>query len=166
MRPQRDIGPPPRRARGAKSRESGRSNNRILTQVEYRAGRRCGMWFTDLFLSGVSTANAVMVIAVVSMLGLALGEVKFGPVHLGIAGPLFVGIALGHFGFKMDPGLLAYARDFGLILFVYAIGIRVGPGFFSAFKKDGALLNMFAAMIVVSGALIAVAIHFTVGLPL
>jgi putative transport protein len=124
------------------------------------------MWFTDLFLSGVSTANAVMVIAVVSMLGLALGEVKFGPVHLGIAGPLFVGIALGHFGFKMDPGLLAYARDFGLILFVYAIGIRVGPGFFSAFKKDGALLNMFAAMIVVSGALIAVAIHFTVGLPL
>jgi putative transport protein len=124
------------------------------------------MWFYNLFFSGVSTANAVMVIAVVSMLGLALGEIKIGPVHLGIAGPLFVGIALGHFGFKMDPGLLAYARDFGLILFVYAIGIRVGPGFFSAFKKDGALLNGFAATIVIGGALVAVAIHYTVGLPL
>lgn len=124
------------------------------------------MWFDNLFFSGVGTANAVMVIAVVSVVGLAFGEVKFGPVHLGIAGPLFVGLALGHFGFKMNMDILGFARDFGLVLFVYAIGIRVGPGFFAAFKKDGALLNVFAAIIVVMGGLIAVAIHFTAGLPL
>ncbi len=124
------------------------------------------MWFYNLFFSGAGTANAVMVIAVVSVVGLALGEIKFGPVHLGIAGPLFVGLALGHFGFKMNMDILGFARDFGLVLFVYAIGIRVGPGFFSAFKKDGALLNVFAFVIVGMGGLIAVAIHFVVGLPL
>jgi putative transport protein len=124
------------------------------------------MWFTNLFFSGAGTANAVMVIAVVAVLGLAFGNIKFGPIQLGIAGPLFVGIALGHFGFKMNMDILGFARDFGLVLFVYAIGIRVGPGFFSAFKKDGALLNGFAVAIVVLGALIAVAIHYTVGLPL
>jgi putative transport protein len=107
-----------------------------------------------------------MVIAVVSVAGLAFGEIKFGPVHLGIAGPLFVGLALGHFGFKMNMDILGFARDFGLVLFVYAIGIRVGPGFFSAFKKDGALLNCFAVCIVVMGALITVGIHYAVGLPL
>ncbi|MEA2738050.1 MAG: putative transport protein [Acetobacteraceae bacterium] len=124
------------------------------------------MWFYNLFFSGAGTANAVMVIALVACIGLAFGEIKFGPVHLGIAGPLFIGLALGHFGFKMNMDILGFARDFGLVLFVYAIGIRVGPGFFSAFKRDGALLNMFAASIVILGALTAVAIHFVVGLPL
>ena len=123
------------------------------------------MWFNGLLFSGVGTANAVMVIALVSIFGLAFGEIKFGPVSLGIAGPLFVGLALGHFGFKMNMDILGFARDFGLILFVYAIGIRVGPGFFAAFRKDGALLNVFGVVIVLLGALIAVAIHFTVGLP-
>jgi len=123
-------------------------------------------WFHDLFFSGATTANAVMVIALVTALGLALGEIKFGPVQLGAAGPLFIGLVLGHFGFKMHPDILGFARDFGIILFVYAIGMRVGPGFFSAFKRDGALLNAFAACIVVGGALVAVAIHYGVGLPL
>jgi putative transport protein len=124
------------------------------------------MWFYDLFFSGQHAANAVMVISVVSVLGLAFGEIKFGPIHLGIAGPLFIGLALGHFGVKMNPEILAFAREFGLVLFVYAIGMRVGPGFFSAFKKDGALLNVFALSIVLLGALVAVGIHFAVGLPL
>ncbi len=124
------------------------------------------MWFSDLFFSGSGTANAVMVIAVVSVFGLGLGQIKFGPIQLGIAGPLFVGLILGHFGFKMNMDVLDFARDFGLILFVYAIGIRVGPGFFSAFRKDGALLNVFAVGIVLIGALIAVAIHVTIGVPL
>jgi putative transport protein len=124
------------------------------------------MWLSSLFFSGTGTANAVMVIAVVSVLGLAFGQIKFGPIQLGIAGPLFVGLGLGHFGFKMNMDILGFARDFGLILFVYAIGIRVGPGFFSAFRKDGALLNVFAVCIVLLGALIAVTIHFAVGVPL
>jgi putative transport protein len=124
------------------------------------------MWFHDLFFSGAGTANAVMVIAVVSVVGLAFGELKFGPVHLGIAGPLFIGLALGHVGFKMNMDILGFARDFGLVLFVYAIGIRVGPGFFAAFRRDGALLNAFTFCIVAMGGLIAVGIHYVVGLPL
>ena len=62
--------------------------------------------------------------------------------------------------------ILGFARDFGLVLFVYAIGVRVGPGFFAAFRREGALLNAFAFCIVLMGGLIAVGIHFTVGLPL
>ena len=68
------------------------------------------MWFTNLFFSGAGTANAVMVIAVVAVLGLAFGNIKFGPIQLGIAGPLFVGLALGHFGFKMNMDILGFAR--------------------------------------------------------
>jgi putative transport protein len=124
------------------------------------------MWFYNLFFSGEHAANAVMVIAVVSVLGLAFGEIKFGPIRLGIAGPLFIGLALGHFGVRMNMEILGFAREFGLVLFVYAIGMRVGPGFFSAFKKDGALLNLFAFSIVAMGGLMAVGIHFVVGLPL
>jgi putative transport protein len=124
------------------------------------------MWFYNLFFSGEHAANAVMVISVVSVLGLAFGEIKFGPVHLGIAGPLFVGLALGHFGVRMNMEILGFAREFGLVLFVYAIGMRVGPGFFSAFKKDGLLLNGMAFCIVGMGGLIAVAIHYVIGLPL
>jgi len=124
------------------------------------------MWFYGLFFSGEHIANAVIVVALVSFLGLGFGQIKFGPVQLGIAGPLFAGIALGHFGFRVNSELLGFERDFGLILYVYAIGIRVGPGFFAAFQTDGAILNLIAVSIVVMGALTAVAIHYIVGLPL
>lgn len=98
-------------------------------------------------------------LALVAVLGLAVGEIKIGTVKLGIAGPLFVGIALGHLGFKLDMTMLAFARDFGLLVFVYAVGITVGPGFFQSFKKDGVLLNVATTAICVVGALIAALIH-------
>lgn len=123
-------------------------------------------WLYDLFSSGHGVGNAVVAICLVAVFGLAIGEIKIGAVKLGIAGPLFVGIGFGHFGLKMEPTILEFARDFGLILFVYAVGIAVGPGFFQAFKKEGALLNALAASIVIMGGLIAVAIHFGFGLPL
>lgn len=123
-------------------------------------------WLSGLLFSGEGTANAAMVIAVVAAVGLALGEIRFGPVHFGIAGPLFAGLALGHFGFRMNMDVLGFARDFGLILFVYAIGIRVGPAFFSSFRRDGALLNLFSVCIVLLGGLLAVGIHFVLGVPL
>ncbi len=124
------------------------------------------MWFYDLLFSGEHVANAVIVVALVSFLGLGVGQIKFGPVQLGIAGPLFAGIALGHFGFRVNTELLAFEREFGLILYVYAIGISVGPGFFAAFQTDGAILNLIAVSIVLMGALTAVAIHYLLGLPL
>ncbi len=123
-------------------------------------------WLSPLLFSGEGTANAAMVIAVVAFIGLAFGEIKFGPVHFGIAGPLFVGLALGHFGVRMNMDVLGFARDFGLILFVYAIGIRVDPAFFSSFRKDGAVLNVFSVGIILLGGLIAVGLHFAVGIPL
>ncbi len=116
-------------------------------------------WLVGLFFGAHEAANAVAVLALVAVLGLAVGEIKIGTVKLGIAGPLFVGIALGHLGFKMDMTILTFARDFGLLLFVYAIGIAVGPGFFESFKKDGILLNAAAVTTCVLGALIAVSIH-------
>jgi len=123
-------------------------------------------WLTGLFFSGHESANAVAVISLVAVLGLALGELKIGAVKLGVAGPLFVGIVFGHLGFKMDMTILTFARDFGLLLFIYAIGISVGPGFFEAFKKDGVLLNTAAATICVLGGLIAVLIHVVFKQPL
>ena len=90
-------------------------------------------WLTELFCSGHETANAIAVLALVAVLGLAIVEIRLGTVKLGIAGPLFVGIALGHFGFKLDMTMLATARDFGLLVFVYAVGTpTVGPGFFQS----------------------------------
>ena len=106
-------------------------------------------WLTELFLSGHETANAIAVLALVAVFELAAGELKIATVKLGIAGPLFVGIALGHLGFKLDMTMLAFARDFGLLVFVYAVGITVGPGFFQSFKKDGVLLNVATTAICV-----------------
>jgi putative transport protein len=123
-------------------------------------------WAAGLFLSGHGVGNAIVVITVVAVLGLALGETRLGPVRLGIAGPLFVGLALGHLGLRVDAEIRDFAQNFGLILFVYAIGITVGPGFFQAFRREGALLNGLAAAIVALGALIAVGLYKFGGLPL
>jgi len=123
-------------------------------------------WIHNLLFGGQGVANSVVVMSLVAVVGAALGAVKIGSVRLGIAGPLFVGIVFGHFGLKMETATMEFARDFGLILFVYAIGIMVGPGFFQAFRKEGVLLNAFAASIVVLGGLIAAGAHFLVGLPL
>lgn len=123
-------------------------------------------WAASLLLSGHGVANALMVMTLVCTLGLMLGELRIGPVKLGIAGPLFVGLALGHFGFRIDGEIREFAQSFGLILFVYAIGITVGPGFFASFRREGALLNGLAVCIVVVGALLAVGIAELVGLPL
>lgn len=123
-------------------------------------------WLQSLFLSGHGVANSVVAICLVAILGLAAGEIKIGAIKLGIAGPLFIGIAFGHFGLKMEKEILEFARDFGLILFVYAVGITVGPGFLEAFKKEGVLLNALAAFIVITGGIIAVIVHFGFSLPL
>jgi putative transport protein len=123
-------------------------------------------WLYNLFFSGHGVSNGVIAICLVAVVGLAIGEIKIGAVKLGIAGPLFVGIAFGHFGLRMEPEILEFAREFGLILFVYAVGNAVGPTFFQSFKKEGALLNSIAASIVVFGALIAVSLHFVFALPL
>ena len=91
-------------------------------------------WLTNLFF-GTGIAHSVLVLALVIAFGVWLGKLKVAGISLGITWILFVGIAFGHFGMGIEPNVLHFVREFGLILFVYSIGLQVGPGFFSSFKK-------------------------------
>jgi putative transport protein len=111
-------------------------------------------------------AQALLVLSVAAALGLGLGQIQVAGIRLGVSGVLFAGIALGHFGIGMDATMMAFAREFGLVLFVYAIGVSVGPGFFHAFKRDGLALNLMAAAIVGLGTLVAVGLYLFAGISL
>lgn len=113
-----------------------------------------------------AVAQALLILSAVAAIGLSLGQVKIAGIRLGVGGALFAGLAFGHFGLGMDPTILGFAREFGLVLFVYAIGVTVGPGFFQAFKKDGLALNLMAVSIVVLGTLVAVGVHLLGGIEL
>ncbi|MBN2310664.1 MAG: hypothetical protein JXR94_16955 [Candidatus Hydrogenedentes bacterium] len=104
-------------------------------------------WIGGLFERG-SVAGSVFVLGLAAALGLALGSVRVFRVRLGIAGVLFSGLLLGHFGLGLEPHVMAFAREFGLILFVYTVGIQVGPRFVSSLRREGLRLNLMAAAIV------------------
>jgi putative transport protein len=112
-----------------------------------------------------SVPHAVTVICLVAGLGLALGEIKIWGIHIGIAGVLFTGLIFGHFGITINEHVLEFIREFGLILFVYAIGLQVGPGFFASLRKGGLPLNIMAASIVLLGVGMALVAHFVGGVP-
>ena len=115
-------------------------------------------------------AITVSLLSLVAVLGLWLGQLKIKGIGFGIGGVLFGGILIGHFvrkyGLELDKHTLMFIQEFGLILFVYTIGIQVGPGFFSSLKRSGLKLNLFALMIVVLGALCAVGVFYLFNLPL
>ncbi|MBF0333446.1 MAG: transporter, partial [Alphaproteobacteria bacterium] len=92
------------------------------------------MPFLDAIAGGHPVAQALIVLSLVAIGGLAIGSVKFGNLRLGVGGTLFSGIAFAHFGIGIDAEILSFAREFGLILFVYCIGLQVGPGFFNALR--------------------------------
>lgn len=119
-------------------------------------------WFTDL-LFGSDIAHSVLVLALVITLGIFLGKVKIGGISLGITWILFIGIAASHFGLRLEPHLLHFVKEFGLILFVFSVGLQVGPGFFSSFKKGGITLNGLALLIVLLGCITAFTIHLVTG---
>jgi len=112
---------------------------------------------------GGGVAHSIMVLALVIALGIMLGKITVKGVSLGVTGILFVGIASSHFGITMHPELLHFVKELGLILFVFSIGLQVGPGFFSSFKKGGATLNGLAVLIVLLGVATTVAIHLITG---
>ncbi|MDE6378026.1 MAG: putative transporter, partial [Duncaniella sp.] len=95
--------------------------------------------------------------------GIFLGKLKIGGISLGVTFVLFVGIVMGHFGYVVNPEVLKFVREFGLILFIFAIGIQVGPGFFSSFKKGGILLNLLAVLIIVLNVVIVLCIFYVDG---
>ena len=117
-------------------------------------------------LDPASVPHTVMVICLVASLGLALGHVKIKGVNVGIAGVLFTGLLFGHFGVTIDDHVLEFVREFGLILFVYAIGLQVGPGFFSSIRKGGLPLNLMAASVVLLGVGMTLAAHYLGGIPI
>lgn len=116
----------------------------------------------DLFF-GTGVAHTLMLIAFVVGVGLYLGRLKFKGISLGATWILFAGIFLSHFGFRADGEILHFVKEFGLILFVYSIGLSVGPGFFQSFKEGGVKLNMLAVGIVLLGCACAFGISLLSG---
>ena len=101
--------------------------------------------------------QAVMVLSLICASGLALGNIKIFGVSLGVTFVFFAGIFAGHFGVQIDPEMLAFAQNFGLILYIYSLGLQVGPGFFSSFKKGGIKLNLLALVLLIAGSAMAIA---------
>lgn len=111
-------------------------------------------WLKQLFVAE-SVARTVILIGVACSAGLLLGKIKVFGVSMGVAGVLFAGLALGHFHLTFDHKVMEFVREFGLILFVYTLGLQIGPGFFASLRSRGIALNLFAALIVFLGFVVA-----------
>jgi len=115
---------------------------------------------------GEGIAHTILLFAFVIAAGISLGKIKIFGISPGITFVLFAGIFVSHFGFTANTEILHFVREFGLILFVYSVGLQVGPGFFSSFKKGGITLNILAAGIVLFGVAITLIIHIAGGIPM
>lgn len=122
-------------------------------------------WVNDL-LWGEGIGHSILLLSIVIAAGIQLGKIKVFGVSLGITLVLFVGIVLGHFGFTVNHNVIHFFKEFGLILFVYSVGMQVGPGFFSSFKQGGVTLNMLACGIVFLGVVTAITLHYVTGIPM
>ena len=122
-------------------------------------------WLYTLFV-GEGIAHTVLILSLVIALGIALSKIKIRGISLGVTWILFVGIAAGHCGMLIDHSTLHFIKEFGLILFVYSIGLQVGPGFFSSFKEGGVKLVCCAASVVLLGAITTYVIHLITGTPM
>ncbi|MDD6281345.1 MAG: putative transporter [Bacteroidales bacterium] len=119
--------------------------------------------FSILCPGNTSLASTLMLMSFVIAVGIFIGKLKVAGVSLGVTFVLFVGILMGHFGYTVDPEVLKFIREFGLILFIFAIGLQVGPAFFASFKEGGIRLNMLAVLAIVLNVAITVAIYFIDG---
>ena len=117
-------------------------------------------------LWGGGVAHSVLILSLVIAFGIILAKIKIAGISLGVTWILFVGIVFGHFNLSLDEHLLHFLKEFGLILFVYSIGLQVGPGFFSAFKKGGFTLNMLAMTTIFLSVVITIILHFATGVPI
>lgn len=115
-------------------------------------------WFKELIFAQEGVAHTALILGLIAALGMAIGAIRVFGISLGVAGVLFAGLLFGNYHVGINHDVLDFARDFGLILFVYTIGIQVGPGFLASLRRRGLPLNLMAAAIVVLGAVIAVLI--------
>ena len=112
-------------------------------------------WLYNLFFEQ-SALQAVVILSLITAVGLGLGKIHIFGISLGVTFVFFMGILAGHLGFSIDPQMLTYAESFGLVLFVYALGLQVGPGFFSSFQRGGYRLNLLSLGVIVLGTVMAV----------
>lgn len=123
-------------------------------------------WFNALFTDQESFMHAVLILSLISAVGLSLGHIRIKGISFGVTFVFFTGIIAGHFGTTIkeeiiNPEMLALAQSFGLILYIYSLGVQVGPGFFSSFKQGGIKLNLLSIGLLLIGSLMAVIIHWT-----
>lgn len=122
-------------------------------------------WLNSLFFEH-SALQAVVIMAIIIAAGLGLGKIRIWGVSLGVTCVFFAGILAGHLGFSINPDMLNYAESFGLVLFVYELGLQVGPGFFSSFRKGGIQLNMLGFGVILLGTLMAILFSKLGGIPM
>lgn len=122
-------------------------------------------WWKSLFIEH-SVNQAIIILSLIIAIGLSLGKIRIFGISLGVTFVFFTGILAGHFGLTIDPRMLHYAENFGLIIFVYALGVQVGPGFFSSFRKGGIRLNLLALLVIFLGSLLTLVFHWTTGVSL
>ena len=120
-------------------------------------------WFIEIFTEQ-TFIQAILILSLICAVGLALGQIKVGGVSLGVTFVFFAGIIAGHFGLTVNPDMLTMIQNFGLILFIYALGVQVGPGFFSSFKHGGVKLNLLSLLLMAIGTIMAIVIHWTSGI--
>lgn len=117
-------------------------------------------WFIKLFTTQDTVAHIVLLYGIVISCGVLLGKLKVGGISLGVTFVLFCGILVGHFGFTAPTPILNFLQDFGLILFVFCIGLQVGPGFFESFKKGGVTLNLFSSVMIMLNIIVMFACYY------
>lgn len=122
-------------------------------------------WIYDLFMSHTAL-QAVIIISIIIAVGLALGKIRVWGISLGVTFVFFAGILAGHIGLSIDPTILHYTENLGLVLFVYELGLKVGPGFFSSFRKGGLELNLLGLGVLVIGTVMAVLCTICLGVPI
>ena len=110
-------------------------------------------WISNLFF-GSGVAHSLLLLALVVAIGTFLGKIKIAGVSIGITWILFIGIIVSHFGMRVDENTLHFVKELGLIVFIYTIGLQVGPGFFASFKKGGVTLNILAGGFVILGCIV------------
>lgn len=123
------------------------------------------MSFLSDLLFKTSVPSTLIFIALAAVIGMLIGKIEFKNIKLGVAGVLFSGIAISHFGLAIDHTIVHFIREFGLILFVYAIGIDIGPKFINSLRNDGLILNTYALAIVLLGFVTALCIHYFANIP-
>jgi putative transport protein len=122
-------------------------------------------WLASLLMSP-SAAQSIFVLALVAAAGTVIGKIRIFTVGVGIAGVLFAGLIFGHFGVKIEPEVMHFARELGLLIFVYTIGLQLGPSFIASLRRQGLKLNFLAALIVVGGVAVVLAIRHVLHLPM